>query len=221
MFSGGVSEYIYGYEKKNFGDIGIMLGEEIQKRICKLPVPVVEPAERIRATVIGESQYTLQVSGTTNLITNLDLLPIRNLPVVAPKFNSTLLSPEGMEKEILSAIRMHDLDPKKDRFSLAFARSVINQPSYGLMKALSEAVVSVFGDGLKDEAPMILVFEADIGMGIGRVIQEEIAPGHPLISIDEVRLGDFNYIDIGEPKGDRGFIPVIIKSLVFPNQAVE
>jgi ethanolamine utilization protein EutA (predicted chaperonin) len=25
-------------------------------------------------------------------------------------------------------------------------------------------------------------------------------------------------VDIGEPTGDRGFIPVIIKSLVFPNQ---
>jgi ethanolamine utilization protein EutA (predicted chaperonin) len=36
-----------------------------------------------------------------------------------------------------------------------------------------------------------------------------------LISIDEVKLSDFNYVDIGEPTGDRGFIPVIIKSLVF------
>ena len=55
-------------------------------------------------------------------------------------------------------------------------------------------------------------------MGIGRVIQEEVAPDLNLISIDEIKLGDFNYIDIGEPTVDRGFIPVIIKSLVFPNQ---
>jgi ethanolamine utilization protein EutA len=68
-------------------------------------------------------------------------------------------------------------------------------------------------------SPLVLIFEADIGMGIGRVIQEEVAPGCALISIDEIRLSDFNYVDIGEPTGDRGFIPVIIKSLVFQNRS--
>ena len=201
FFSGGVSEYIYGYEKRSFGDIGLILGEE--------------PAERIRATVIGESQYTLQVSGTTNLISDLGLLPIRNLPVVAPRFASSVLSVEQMEAEIRRALGMHDLDPARDPFALAFARSVINQPSYLQMKGLSEAVVNVQRKKLEAGEPLVLVFEADIGMGIGRVIQEEVAPGCSLISIDEVKLSDFNYVDIGEPTGDRGFIPVIIKSLVF------
>ena len=218
-FSGGVSEYIYGYEKRSFGDIGLLLGEEIRKRMCELPVVVAEPAERIRATVIGESQYTLQVSGTTNLISDLGLLPIRNLPVVAPRFASSVLSVEQMETEIRRAIGMHDLDHSRDPFALAFARSVINQPSYLQMKGLSEAVVSVQREKLEAGIPLVLVFEADIGMGIGRVIQEETAPGCALISIDEIRLSDFNYVDIGEPTGDRGFIPVIIKSLVFQKRS--
>jgi len=213
FFSGGVSEYIYGYEKRSFGDIGLILGEEIRKRMGDLQVA--EPAERIRATVIGESQYTLQVSGTTNLISDLGLLPIRNLPVVAPRFASSVLSVEQMEAEIRRALGMHDLDPARDPFALAFARSVINQPSYLQMKGLSEAVVNVQRKKLEAGEPLVLVFEADIGMGIGRVIQEEVAPGCSLISIDEVKLSDFNYVDIGEPTGDRGFIPVIIKSLVF------
>ena len=213
FFSGGVSEYIYGYEKRSFGDIGLILGEEIRKRMGDLQVA--EPAERIRATVIGESQYTLQVSGTTNLISDLGLLPIRNLPVVAPRFASSVLSVEQMEAEIRRALGMHDLDPARDPFALAFARSVINQPSYLQMKGLSEAVVNVQRKKLEAGEPLVLVFEADIGMGIGRVIQEEVAPGCSLISIDEVKLSDFNYVDIGEPTGDRGFIPVIIKPLVF------
>lgn len=215
FFSGGVSEYVYGYEKRSFGDIGLLLGEEIRKRMCDLPAPVAEPAERIRATVIGESQYTLQVSGTTNLISDLTLLPIRNLPVVAPRFASSVLSVGQMEAEIRRALLMHDLVPGEDPYALAFARSVINQPSYLQMKGLSEAVVAVQRGKVDAGEPMVLVFEADIGMGIGRVIQEEVAPGCALISIDEVKLSDFNYVDIGEPTGDRGFIPVIIKSLVF------
>jgi ethanolamine utilization protein EutA len=215
FFSGGVSEYIYGYEKRSFGDIGILLGEETRKRICDLSIPVVEPAERIRATVIGESQYTLQVSGTTNLISDMTLLPIRNLPVVAPRFASSVLSVKQMKAEISRAVMMHDLDPGEDPFALAFSRSVINQPSYLQMKSLAEAVTSVEKKKVEVGEPLVLVFEADIGMGVGRVIQEEVAPGCALISIDEVRLSDFNYVDIGEPTGDRGFIPVIIKSLVF------
>ncbi len=218
VFSGGVSEYIYGYEDESFGDLGIVLGEEIRKRMRDLGATVAEPAERIRATVIGESQYTLQVSGTTNLVSGPGLLPMRSLPVVAPQFASSALTQDEVEEEIKRAVEMHDLDVALDPFALAFRRSVITQPSYQLMKKLSEAVITVLGGKVKLGGTVVLVFEADIGMGIGRVIREEVAPDLNLISIDEIKLGDFNYIDIGEPTGDRGFIPVIIKSLVFPNQ---
>ncbi len=217
VFSGGVSEYIYGYESKSFGDLGIILGEEIRRRMRELDTPVAEPAERIRATVIGESQYTLQISGTTNLISSQRLLPIRNLPVVAPHFSSSVLTQDEIEEELKRAIEMHDLDIALDPFALAFRRSVISQPSYQLMKKLSEAVIAVLEGKVKVGGTVVLVFEADIGMGIGRVIQEEVAPDINLISIDEVKLGNFNYIDIGEPTGKRNFIPVIVKSLIFPN----
>jgi len=219
VFSGGVSEYIYGYESESFGDLGIILGEEIRKRMCDLDAQVVEPAERIRATVIGESQYTLQVSGTTNLISSLSLLPMRSLPVVALQFVSNILSREAIEKEIWRALEMQDLNPAEDAFALAFRRSVITQPSYQLMKTLSEAIISVLEEKVRKGGTIVLIFEADIGMGIGRVIQEEVALDCNLVSIDEIKLGDFNFIDIGEPTGDRGFIPVIIKTLVFPNRS--
>ena len=105
-----------------------------------------------------------------------------------------------------------------DAFALAFRRSVINQPSYQQMKALSGAVMSTLGKAVDSGGTVVLVFEADIGMGMGRVIREEIAPECNLVSIDEIVLHNFNFIDIGEPTGDRGFIPVVIKSLVFPNR---
>jgi ethanolamine utilization protein EutA len=217
VFSGGVSEYIYGYETGDFGDLGRSLGSEIRKRMKRLQATVLEPTERIRATVIGESQYTVQVSGSTTLLSSPDLLPLRNLPVVAPKFASNLLPMEAMEVEIRDALEMHDL-AKGDRFALAFRRSVINQPSYEQMKALSGAVISALGKSVNEGETVVLVFEADIGMGMGRVIREEIAPECNLVSIDEIVLHDFNFIDIGEPTGARGFIPVIVKSLVFPNR---
>src|SRR5881296_3359277 len=92
MFSGGVSEFIYGYEKRNLGDLGIQLGRRMRARANQLGggnVPL-RPAEvRIRATVIGASQYTVQVSGNTIYLSHPDLLPLRNLLVVTPQFEQT------------------------------------------------------------------------------------------------------------------------------------
>ncbi len=217
LFSGGVSEYVYQHEEQDFGDLGRLLGTEIRERMKGLGVQVPEPVERIRATVIGESQYTLQVSGTTTLVSDPGLLPMRNLPVVAPRFAGSLLSMGAMEAEIRRAMEMHDIE-ERGRFALAFSRSVINQPSYEMMKRLSGAVVSALDDVIEGDGVVVLVFEADIGMGMGRVIREEHAPDCRLVSIDEIALHDFNFIDIGEPTGDRGFIPVVIKSLVFLNK---
>ncbi len=52
-FSGGVAEYIFGWEKAGFGDLGALLGEEIRKRVADWGVRLEKPAEGIRATVIG------------------------------------------------------------------------------------------------------------------------------------------------------------------------
>ncbi|MDH5791307.1 MAG: ethanolamine ammonia-lyase reactivating factor EutA [Candidatus Bathyarchaeota archaeon] len=217
LFSGGVSEYVYEYTAQDYGDLGRVLGAEIRERMKNLRAQVPEPVERIRATVIGESQYTLQVSGTTTLVSDPGLLPMRNLPVVAPRFAGSLLSMEAIEAEIRRAMEMHDA-AEGGRFALAFSRSVINQPSYEMMKRLSGAVVSALDDAIEGGGAVVLVFEADIGMGMGRVIKEEYAPDCSLVSIDEIALHDFNFIDIGKPTVERGFIPVVIKSLVFPNK---
>jgi len=216
-FSGGVSEYIYGYTDRSFGDLGRVLGEEIRK--LDLGSPLSEPVERIRATVIGVSQYTLQVSGNTTFVSSPDLLPLRNLPVVSvsPNFSNTL-SEGAIEDAIKEALQRHDLAEGDGEFALAFRRPVINNPSYGVMKALAKAVISVLENQVKRGRTLVLVFEADIGMGIGRVIVEEVEPSCNLVSVDEILLQDFNFIDIGKPTPGEAFIPVVVKSLVFPSK---
>ena len=63
--SGGVSEFVYGREKGSFGDLGPLLAAEMRARIEGWGKKLEKPAEGIRATVIGASQYTTQVSGST------------------------------------------------------------------------------------------------------------------------------------------------------------
>ena len=84
FFSGGVSEYFYRETSEGYGDIGARLADAIRDRSeAALPGTKIELSEeRIRATVIGASQFTVQLSGNTIYVANPDLLPLRNLRVV-------------------------------------------------------------------------------------------------------------------------------------------
>jgi len=78
--SGGVSEYLAGRERADYDDLGRELAEAIDARRGELPAPLEVVADGIRATVIGASQFTVQVSGST--IGVGATLPLRNVPVV-------------------------------------------------------------------------------------------------------------------------------------------
>src|SRR4030095_4309548 len=89
IFSGGVGEYVYGKESKSFGDLGAPLGQALQHHSNNgaLPWPLVPARECIRATVMGASQHTVQVSGNTIHRTDESLLPQKNLQVLRPDVN--------------------------------------------------------------------------------------------------------------------------------------
>src|SRR2546423_14540350 len=81
--SGGVAEYIFGRETAGHGDIAELLADEIIAQFkTRISWPVIEPRERIRATVIGASQFTVQVSGKTIYLPDPAILPGHNIPVV-------------------------------------------------------------------------------------------------------------------------------------------
>ena len=72
VFSGGVSEFIYDRQSQTFGDLGQLLATEMRARLPRDGVEVLEPRAGIRATVIGASQYTVQVSGSTIYISSIE-----------------------------------------------------------------------------------------------------------------------------------------------------
>src|SRR5581483_747884 len=63
MFSGGVAEYVYERESRDFADLGKRLGACIRTRIRELPWPLLPAGECIRATALGASEYSVQLSG--------------------------------------------------------------------------------------------------------------------------------------------------------------
>ena len=66
--------------------------------------------------------------------------------------------------------------------------------------------------------PIVLAGDGDVGGLIGIHYREEMKLKHPIVSIDGLELKDFDYIDIGAMLDTSGAVPVVIKSLVFPDQ---
>src|SRR6185369_2568417 len=123
MFSGGVGEYVYGREDRDFGDMGRRLGRAIRARIDQgaLPWPLLPAGECIRATALGASEYSVQLSGNTSFISKPgELLPRRNLQVVQPPFEcGEVIDSVALTKSISSHFTAFDLIEGEGEVALA------------------------------------------------------------------------------------------------------
>ena len=215
-FSGGVSEFIYGHAENGYGDMGAILGREIRRRVEGLGVPIPEPAARIRATVIGASQYTIQVSGSTIFISPPDAVPVRNVPVVRIDFEwGDDIDPAEVIGAIDNALRRLDLQDGRQPVALAFhwEGSATFARLQGFCGAVAEGLKPILDKG----HPLLLVNDGDIGGILGLHFKEEMKLDKPIISVDGIALQEFDYIDVGALIPSSGAVPVVIKSLVFPS----
>ena len=216
MFSGGVSEFIYNRAKTSFGDLGPLIAEEVHRRIGDLGLLVMEPAARIRATVIGASQYTVQVSGNTIFIAPDDSVPVRNIAVVAPEFDLSAddLDDSHITSAVQNALRRLDLASGRQPVAIAFHWN--GSATFFRLQSFSRGVTAGLEDVLAKGHPLVLVSDGDIGGIVGLHFQEEMKIENPIISIDGISLSDFDFVDIGALIPSSGSVPVVIKSLIFP-----
>ena len=216
MFSGGVSEFIYNRSKTTFGDLGPLIADEVHRRMADLGLLVMEPNARIRATVIGASQYTVQVSGNTIFISPDDAVPVRNVGVVAPEFpfNQDDFTKESVRDALVSALRRLDLLHGCQPVAVAFHWD--GSATFFRLQAFCSGVVEGLRDILSKGHPLVLVNDGDIGGIVGLHFQEELKLAGAIISIDGIALNDFDYIDVGALIPTSGSVPVVIKSLIFP-----
>ena len=209
VFSGGVAEYIYGCETAEFGDLGPRLSRALLAR-CR-DRGILQPRERIRATCIGASQYTVQVSGNTIFLSDDGILPVRNVPVAAVRFESP--TRDGVAKAVRRALGRLDLQDGQDRFALAIHWH--HGPQYAAVSELCNGIVEALPGTVGARRPLLVVIDADVAGLVGRALQEECGVTGPLACIDQVALREFDYVDIGSQIPDQHVVPVVVKSLVF------
>ncbi|WP_346925715.1 ethanolamine ammonia-lyase reactivating factor EutA [uncultured Arthrobacter sp.] len=217
MFSGGVAEYVYDRETELFGDLGAPLGRALRRRVDDgaFPFPLLPAGECIRATALGASEYSVQLSGNTGWISDPDaLLPRRNLQVVKPVHD---LGEEVDAAAVAAAIRRHlvALDAEHSGDDVALALSWTGLPTHRRLHAFAVGVRDGLADRIADGRPLYLMLDGDVAMTLGRLLRDELGVGNPLLVVDGLYLRDFDYIDIGKVRHPSRTVPVTIKSLLF------
>ncbi len=217
MFSGGVAEYVYGREARDFGDMGRLLGTALRRRIDAgaLPWPLLAAGECIRATALGASEYSIQLSGNTTFISSPGkLLPRRNLQVLQPSYDcSGAIDPAALARAIRGHFKAFDLVEGGCEVALAFRWS--GPPAYQRVAAFAAGIVQAMAATLAQKRPLYLILDGDLAHTLGSLLREELGVASEILVIDGIMLMDFDYVDLGRIRMPSQTVPVTVKSLVF------
>jgi len=216
MFSGGVGEYVYGREDRDFADLGRRLGHAIRRRIDAgaLHWPLLPAGECIRATALGASEYSVQLSGNTSYISVPGaLLPRRNLQVLQPDYlPSDMIDPDAVAAAIRRHLVAFDVDADRE---VALALRWQGAPSYERLAGFAEGIRRGLADRIARRQAIYIMLDGDVAQTLGAILREELNVTSEILVIDGVVLMDFDYIDRGRIRMPSMTVPVTIKSLVF------
>ncbi|MGA2392141.1 MAG: ethanolamine ammonia-lyase reactivating factor EutA [Candidatus Lustribacter sp.] len=210
-FSGGVAEYLDGDAPAGVDDLGAPLARELRARFVRLPGYVQPSAQRIRSTVIGASQYTIQLSGNTVFVSDERALPVRNIRAVR------IAVPAG-DAAIAGAV-VEQVDGARRILEGAEPLAVMIEwhglPTHARLSALVAGLAQSMRAQAGAGQPVCIALDADIGRLVGRMLAQ--MPGFErasIVSVDGLDVAAYDYLDIGRLDAS-GTVPVTIKSLLF------
>ena len=211
--SGGVAEYVFGHEVCEFGDIAKPLARALAHELsARSGLPVTDPGQRIRATAIGASQFTVQVSGKTIYLPDPYVLPVRNAPVVHITMEAGHLDREQTAAEIRTGLEEVNLDNVP---GIAIAFTWHGDPEHSRLRAAGEAILGALQPVQERIKLLLLAIDGDIAKTFGRLMHRELNWPGKIVCLDGVELHELDYIDLGELIAPPGVVPVVIKSLLF------
>ena len=215
MFSGGVAEYVYGREERDFGDLGRGLGFAMRKKMDRLPWRLLPPGECIRATAFGASEYSVQLSGNTVYVSQPgELLPRKNLQVLQPPVQlEKIIDAEALAAAIREHFTAFDLAEGEAECALAFHWR--GAPEFGRLGAFARAIKLALARTIEQGKPIYLILDGDVAQTIGGILKEDFKLASEVLVLDGIALRDFDYVDLGRIRMPSGTVPVTIKSLVF------
>lgn len=210
-FAGGGSEYVYERDAGYYNDLGPELGSGVREEIARSGIDVFELETGIRATAIGSTQHSVQVSGNTITVTNTDYLPIQNVPMV-PFVANHHEAVASLVQTVHKKLALYNISDVNGPFAFGFHTH--GKPTADFIEMIGDAVIEGREEvHTSDDEPLILMFESDMAMNTGKHVASRIE--QPVIAVDGVELDQFGYVDIGEQLDDTNAVPLTIKSLIF------
>ena len=203
-FSGGVGELLYKISAGEvpatttyFGDFGIDLAIAISRStLLSTDLKTCVPEHKGRATVVGLTLYSTEISGNTIYLPKPDCLPLRDLPIIA-KLAADSSDELWNNAFALAAKRQHGacIQITARNNTLPQVHALAAQIKHGLHT--NEYVPS---------QPVVILVEANIGKALGNYICDWGQSQYNLIVIDEVALRNAQFVHIGSMH--QGMIPV-------------
>jgi ethanolamine utilization protein EutA len=216
FISGGVGECMVrpcAESAYRFGDIGPLLASALGQQLTEVAAPVREPAQTLRATVIGAGAHTLTLSGST-VWNKYQGAPLRNVPVLHPRMRWREFRPGALSVAWQDAVQGHDLDAVGDVYALALPDDIPVTCQTVWQAALELQNFARAKPG--STHPLVAVTSQDLGKALGMELFR-LVPGRELLILDEVHTRAGDYLDIGKSYFNGGTIPITVKSLAFPH----
>ncbi|WP_300668690.1 ethanolamine ammonia-lyase reactivating factor EutA [Desulfoluna sp.] len=218
MISGGVADHAYTTspcdtigEIARYGDIGPMLGRQVRQVFTGDGVELIRPTETIRATVIGAGAQTVDVSGSTIVVSD-ERLPMKNVPVVIPFGREIPGTPgaiaEAIGQSLSNLYEAGALEP------LAIGIQGNGYLSYARVQSLAKGILEGVEPLIRAGHPVVVVMEHDSGKVLGQSLRV-LNPSAQVICVDQIEVNEGDYIDIGRSIAGGTVVPVVIKTLVF------
>ncbi len=205
-FSGGVGELVYAEAGgktlppvTHYGDLGIDLARAILKspRLSR-DVTSAVPENKGRATVQGLTLHSVEVSGTTLFLPHPDLLPLRDLPIVAS------LPSTASAAEISAAL---DLGGNSTRgIGLQVDFDAVNPPLDAVRRFSQQLSGALSRSSATNEGPVVVLIAANAGKTLGNYTTDWQQRHHNLVVIDEIPFRSAEFVSIGRAR--HGLVPV-------------
>jgi len=217
MFSGGIGFYFYQpvrldtvADVARHGDIGPLLAQSLRESQGLARHPILRPAETQRATVVGASTQTLNLSGSTIWV-DPGILPLKNVPVLRPGAGEAWIEPRDLAAAIAEARRRWNLDSGSGSFAIALGLEA--NLDFPRLQAVARALAD-FAGSMPQASPLIVLLQRDYALALGQTLKG-LDRGRPLLILDQIGLEEGDYIDIGTPLMDGRVVPLVVKTLLF------